>query len=392
MADPWLSIVGLGEDGPAGLPAASRTALAGAEVVFGGPRHLALAGAGDRGREWPVPFAIAPLLACRGRAVAALCSGDPFWFGAGSMLAEALEPGEWVAHPAPSAFQLAASRLGWRMEGTGCHGLHAAPFARLRPHLHEGARLICTLRDGGAAGELARWLTEQGFGASDLWILEALGGARERVRSTRAETFALHDAAAPVAMAILARGQGLSRAPGLRDALFAHDGPITKAPVRALTLSALGPRPGERLWDLGAGSGSVSVEWCLAGGRASAVERRADRAANVRANAAAFGVDHRLTVVEGPGLEALPALPPADAVFVGGGADAALMAALWDRLRPGARLVANAVTLETDALLSDLHARHGGTLLRIDLAQAAPLGRSRGWDAARTVTQWSAVR
>lgn len=392
MSDPWLTIIGMGEDGPAGLSNASRAVLAKAETVFGGPRHLALAGVGKRAQEWPLPFAIDPVLACRGRETVVLASGDPFWFGAGSILAEALEPHEWTAHSGISSFQIAVARLGWRMETVSCHGLHAAPFARLRPHLHDGARLICTLRDGAAAVELAAWLAAQSFGASDLWVMEALGGPRERIRHLRTDAVALAEVAAPVVIAIEARGLGLPRVAGLDDALFAHDGQITKAPIRAVTLAALAPRPGEVLWDLGAGSGSVSIEWCLAGGSACAVELRADRAANIRANAAAFGINHRLSVTKGASLDVLAGLPEPDAVFIGGGAEDALLDALWDRLRPGARLVVNSVTLETDSTLTARHARRGGALLRLDLAQAAPLGSMRGWQPARTVTQWSVAR
>lgn len=391
MTLPWLTLIGIGEDGA--LPPAARAALDAAEVVFGGPRHLALAGAGDRGRAWPVPFDAAPVLALRGRAVAVLASGDPFWHGAGGTLAPHLAPGEWVSHPAPSTFQWAANRLGWRIEDTLCLGLHAAPFARLVPLLHPGARIIATLRDGAAPAALAEWLTAQGWGDSRLHVLEALGGPRERLRHGTAGGFALDDVAAPVAVAIAAQGApGLPRAPGLPDDLFAHDGQITKARIRALTVSALAPRPGLHLWDLGAGSGSISVEFCLAGGRATAVEARADRCANIRANADAFGLTHRLRVVEGATPNATTALDPPDVVFVGGGCDDALLAHLWATLPPGTRLVVNAVTIGTEALLADWHARHGGELWRIDLAQATPLGRMQGWSPARPVVQWSVLR
>ena len=178
---PWLGIIGLGEDGPTGLCPASRAALDAAEIVFGGPRHLALAGVGARGRVWPVPFDLAPLLACRGRRVVVLASGDPFWFGAGGSIARHLGPGEWRCWPAPSTFSLAAARLGWRIEETACLGLHAAPFATALPHLAPGARLICLLRDAAAASGFRDWLDAQGFGGSTLWLLEALGGPRERV-------------------------------------------------------------------------------------------------------------------------------------------------------------------------------------------------------------------
>ncbi len=392
MSEPWVTIIGLGEDGLSGLPDASRAALAAAEIIFGGPRHLALVDAGDRGRAWPVPFMIAPVLACRGQKVVVLASGDPFWFGAGSSLTAHLGRDEWRVFPMASTFQLAAAALGWRMEETTCHGLHAAPFARLRPVLHKGHRAICLLRDGDAPKELAAWLTAQGF-AADLWVMQALGGARQRIRQTSAAGFDLGDVAAPVAVAVeITAGQGLSRASGLDDALFASDGQITKRPVRALTLSALAPRTGEVLWDIGAGSGSISVEWCLAGGRAVAFELRPDRAVNIRANAATFGVDHRLTCIEGPAAESLAAHPAPDAVFIGGGGNAALIDQLWDILPAGTRLVANGVTLETESLLASQHAQRGGSLLRIDLAQAAPLGRMRGWDAARPVVQWSVTR
>lgn len=392
MSEPWVSIIGLGEDGAAGLSDASRAALAAAEIIFGGPRHLALVAAGDRGRDWPVPFSIDPVLACRGRRVAVLASGDPFWHGAGGSLAAQLDRAEWRAFPAPSTFQLAAARLGWRMEEITYHGLHAAPFARLRPILTKGARAICLLRDGDAPKALAEWLLSQGFTA-DLVVLERLGGAQERIRQTTAETFDLTDTAAPVAVAVtVTSGKGLPRASGLPDALFAHDGQITKRPVRALTLSALAPHAGEVLWDIGAGSGSISVEWCLAGGQAIAFELRPDRAANIRENAARFGVEHRLQVIEGPAAELLAGRPAPDAVFIGGGGNAELIDALWALLPEGARLVANGVTLETESLLAAEQARRGGTLLRIDLATTAPLGRMRGWDAARPVVQWSVTR
>ena len=389
---PWLTLIGIGEDGLNGLTGASRDALDAAEIVFGGPRHLALAGVGARGRAWPVPFSTAPVLAARGRQVAVLASNDPFWFGAGGALVPDLAIGEWRSYPAPSTFALAANRLGWRLEETRCLGLHAAPYARLIADLAPGARLICTLRDGAAAGELAAWLVAQGFGGSRLWLLEALGGPRERVRQAQADAFDLTDIKAPVALAILAQGgPGLARVAGLPDAAFAHDGQITKAPVRALTLAALAPRPGQRLWDIGAGSGSISVEWCLAGGVATAIEARADRVANIRANIQGFGISHRMTVIEGSAPAALVGLAPPDAVFIGGGGNEALLGALWALLPKGVRLVANAVTLETESLLVAWQAQKGGHLMRIELAEAGPLGRMRGWVAGRPVVQWSVV-
>lgn len=385
----------MGEDGPSGLTDASRVALAGAEIVFGGPRHLALAGIdAGRARAWPLPFSVEPVLALRGRRVAVLASGDPFWHGAGGSLAAVLAPDEWRAYPVPSTFSRVAARLGWRLEEVACLGLHAAPFARLRPELASGARVICLLRDGPAVAALAVWLQGQGFGASDLWVMEALGGANERVRRTRADGPDLGEVRAPVAVAIVARGgRGLQRTPGLPEAAFAHDGQITRSPVRALTLAALAPRAGERLWDIGAGSGSVSVEWCLAAPRATAtaIEAKGARAANIRANAESFGLGERMQVVEGAAPAVLDGLARPDAVFIGGGADAALLERLCALLPAGTRLVGNGVTLETEALFADWAQRRGGTLLRIELAQAAALGRMRGWQPARPVVQWSVV-
>lgn len=376
-----------------GLSKASHAALAAADIVFGGPRHLALAEVGNRGQAWPVPFSVEPVLALRGRPVVVLASGDPFWFGAGSRLAAHLALDEFRTYPAPSTFSLAAARLGWRLEEVECFGLHAAPFTQLMPALVDGGRIICLLRDGLAAGALAEWLAAHGFGASRLHVLEALGGERERLRTMVADNYDLDDVAAPVAIAIEMIGMGgLPRTPGLPDNSFTHDGQITKAPVRALTFSALAPRRGELLWDIGAGSGSIAVEWCLAGGKAIAVETRADRAANIRANALAFGVTDRLGVIEGIAIDALTTLPLPAAVFIGGGANEALFAALWAMLPTGTRVVANAVTLETEALLASWHAKAGGSLLRIELANAAPLGAMRGWVPARPVVQWSTVR
>jgi precorrin-6B C5,15-methyltransferase / cobalt-precorrin-6B C5,C15-methyltransferase len=393
MDSPWLTMIGIGEDGLSGLTDASRKALAQAEIVFGGERHLALADVGARGRPWPVPFDASGVLDCRGRATVVLASGDPFWHGVGGLLAERLDRGEWTAHPAPSTFSLAAARLGWRLEAVTCLGLHAAPFESLVPHLVEGERFICLLRDGQAAIDLAKWLTANGWGLSQLWTLTALGGLRESVRPTQADSYAGDPAASLVAVALEARGHGgLPRSSGLADALFAHDGQITKRPIRALALSALAPRPGERLWDIGAGSGSISIEWALHGGITLAIEARGDRAANIRKNAAAFGVSSRIAVVEGTAPDALRGCPTPQAVFLGGGLDAAMFDGVWPLLPVNTRVVAHAVTLETEVLLSELHRRHGGELMRIEIAHAGELGRYRSWEPARPIVQWSVVK
>ncbi len=392
MGEAWLSIIGLNEDGLAGLTYASRQALDRAEIVFGAPRHLALAGVA--GRPWGVPFSVAPVLAERAKRVAVLASGDPFWHGAGGSLAGQLRPGEWVSYPAASTFQLAANRLGWRMEEVLCLGLHAAPLARLRPVLARGQKVICLLRDGAAVGELATYLMAQGFGGSSLHVLEALGGPRERIVKMAPEAMVLEAFSAPVAVAVECVGRGMPKVAGLPDDLFAHDGQITKRGIRALTLSALAPRGAEVLWDLGTGSGSVSIEFLLAalGSVAHAVEADAVRGARARANAEAFGLGHRWHLHLGKAVEVLAQLPVPDVVFVGGGASEDLLQGLWPLLPDGARLVMNGVTLETEALLYRWHGLRGGDLMRIDLAEAGALGSKRGWEASRPVVQWSVAK
>lgn len=397
-AKPWLTIIGIGEDGPAGLSAASRAAIAAADLVAGAPRHLALLGETTAETlAWPVPFAdgIPLLLAHRGRRVVMLASGDPFWFGAGTVVTRDLAPGEWVAHPAPSTFALAAARLGWPLEDTTCLGLHAAPLERLRPHLAPARRLLVLLRDGEAVADIGDYLRRAGFGASQLTVMEALGGPRERIRTLRSMDAVPADIAHPVAVAVAVAGDGavLPLASGRPDDWFLHDGQITKRAIRALTLSALAPRPGEMLWDIGTGSGSIAIEWLLAHPSTAAIGIEADetRAARARANAVALGAD-RLRIIEGRAPDALADLPDPQAVFIGGGLSSELLDDLWQRLSPGTRLVTNAVTLESESLLAHRHAAHGGTLLRLDLSLATPIGRRRGWRASHPIVQWSITR
>ena len=396
--DNWLTIVGMTEDGPEGLAPATRQLIEDAEIIMGTPRLLACLGpVSAEVVDWPAPFrdGIPKLLSFKGRRVVALASGDPFWFGAGRVLAERLERDEWRAIPGPSVFSLTAAHVGWGLEHVLCRGLHNSPFQRLRPDLAPGVRMIVTLRDGPAVGGLAAWLSDVGFGPTRMHVFEALGGPRERARSTVAETFDLPDVAHPVTVALEVDGPGpvIGAASGLDDALFDHDGQITKRPVRALTLSALAPCPGERLWDIGAGSGSVGIEWLLSTRtmQAVSIEARPERAACIRTNAERMGVDNRLQVVEGSAPDVLVGLPIPDAVFVGGGLNAKLLAWLEGNLEPGTRLVANAVTLETEALLVEASARLGGDLLKVELSEPAPLGRYRGWSASYPVVQWRVV-
>ncbi len=392
----WLSIVGIGEDGIEGLTPIARGLIQAAEIVFGGGRHLALAAPLIRGetRPWQNPFerSIEDVLAQRGREVCVLASGDPFIHGVGSVLLRYIDPRETVAVPAPSTFSLAAARLGWALPETTQLSLHARSLDLIRPHLQPGARVLALTSDGEGPAALARLLSEIGFGNSRLTVLEALGGPRERVRATTAADFDLGDVGPLNAVAIEVEASPgarvLTRAPGLPDALFEHDGQITKREIRAITLAALSPRRGELLWDVGAGAGSVAIEWMLADPsmRAIAIEARNDRASRIRRNAAAFGVPG-LEVVEGVAPAALEGLAQPDAIFIGGGARSVLDAAVR-ALRPGGRLVVNAVTIETEALLMARRATLGGDLTRVAIARVESIGGREGWRPALPVTQW----
>ncbi len=393
----WLSIVGIGEDGLDGLTPAARRLVEGAEIVFGGQRHLALAAPAIRGeaRPWPSPFDISAVLDHRGRRVCVLASGDPFHYGVGSLLAEAIPADEIVAIPAPSAFSLAAARLGWPLAETAMVSLHGRAIDRIVPHLQPGASILALTSDGEAPATIAAFLTEAGFGPSRIVVLEALGGPRERIRSTTAAGFDLDEIDPLNVLAItVAAGPGarvMPLVPGVADDTFEHDGQITKRPVRALTLSALAPRRGELLWDIGAGSGSIAIEWMLADRslRAVAVEADETRAERVARNALRLGASS-LLVLHGRAPAALAGLDTPDAIFLGCGAgDSAVVEAALAALRPGGRLVVNAVTVASEAALLALHAVLGGELMRIGIARAEPLGGETGWRPAMPLTQWA---
>ncbi len=403
MPDPaptrrWLSIVGIGEDGIEGLSAAARDLVTRADIVFGGERHLKLAAPlinGER-KPWPSPFsrAVEEVMAERGRQVCVLASGDPFFYGVGSVLAGHVAPEETVVVPAPSAFSLAAARMGWPLPESVLLSLHGRALDRIRPHLHPGARILALTSDGDGPAALARLLAESGFGSSQITVLESLGGDKERIRAATAVHFDLVGIAALNTVAIeVVAAQGariIAYTPGLADDLYEHDGQITKREVRAVTLSALSPLRGELLWDIGAGSGSVAIEWLLADPslRAIAVEARADRAHRIARNAAAFGVPG-LEVIEGAAPDALQNLPQPNAIFIGGGASApGMLDTAIEALKPCGRLVANAVTLETEAVLMARHADLGGALTRMAIARADSIGGKTGWRPALPVTQW----
>jgi precorrin-6Y C5,15-methyltransferase (decarboxylating) len=394
----WLTIIGIGEDGLAGLGKAARTALGEAEFVFGGARHLELATDAITGvpQPWrsPLSESIAAIVALKGRRVCVLASGDPFHFGIGATLSRHVDASQMQVFPQPSAFSLAAARLGWPLQEVVTLSLHGRPLDLVRPHLHPGARILALTSDENSPATLARLLTQAGFGISIITVLEALGGASETVRSQVAMQFDL-DAVDPlnicaISVVALPGARILPLTPGRADALFEHDGQITKREIRAITLAALAPRRGELLWDIGAGSGSVAIEWLLADSSLAAIAVEADpeRAARISRNAAACGVPG-LQSVTGSAPEALAGLAPPHAIFIGGGgSDPGVLDAAIAALRPGGRLVANGVTTQMEALLLARHAAQGGSLTRIGLTRAEAIGSMTGWRPAMPITQW----
>ncbi|RWO95024.1 MAG: precorrin-6y C5,15-methyltransferase (decarboxylating) subunit CbiE [Mesorhizobium sp.] len=398
----WLTIVGIGEDGVAGLGDEAKRLIAEAEFVFGGTRHLALVASFAKGeaRPWPTPFdaGMRDVLALAGKKVCVLASGDPFFHGVGVTLTRKVAAEEMRVIPAPSAMSLAAARLGWALHDIETISLHGRSLDLIRPLLHPGSRILALTSDGDAPAAIARLLTELDFGPSRLTILEALGGPNERLRSARADAFDLEKINPLNVLAIevdsTSEARILPLTSGLADHLFEHDGQITKREIRAITLSALAPRRGELLWDIGAGSGSVGIEWMLAhpSMRAIAVEVDPARAARIHRNASHCGVPG-LLVVEGSAPKALAKLDTPDAIFIGGGgSDTGVLAAAIKALRVGGRLVANAVTLEMEALLLARHTALGGDLTRIALSRVSPVGSMQAWRPAMPVTQWSWVK
>jgi precorrin-6Y C5,15-methyltransferase (decarboxylating) len=397
----WLAVVGIGEDGVDGLSPAARRLVAQAGFVVGGKRHLALAGPlSAETLVWPSPIenALDAIEARRGKPVCVLTSGDPFFFGVGAMLTRRFASDEMICVPAPSAFALAAARLGWSQQDCALLSLHGRPLEAVIPHLQPGARILALSWDDATPAKLAALLAARGMGRSKITVCEAMGGPRERVRATEARSFTLDDLAALNTIAlevIVDRGaRVLPRAPGLPDDWFEHDGQITKREIRAITLAQLAPGRGELLWDVGSGSSSVAIEWLLAdpANRAVAIETRHDRAARIARNALAFGVPS-LSVVTGEAPQALADLPAPDAIFIGGGASAPeMIERAIGALAPGGRLVVNAVTLETQAACADWRARHGGELTQIAVAHAEPVGRYSGWRAAMPIVQWRLVK
>jgi precorrin-6B C5,15-methyltransferase / cobalt-precorrin-6B C5,C15-methyltransferase len=399
--EPWLSVVGIGDDGLASLSPAARAVVDAGELLVGGRRQLALMAQGSAERlAWrrPLEATFADLEARRGRKVVVLASGDPMCFGVGVSLARRFAPEEMRVLPAPSAFSLVCARLGWARDEVECLSVHNRSPHVLRRHISPGAQLIVLGHDGGTPDLIAALLREQGYGPSRLWTFEHLGGSAERrVEGTAAAwpeaSFAALNTVA-IACAPGADATGWPCVPGLPDDAFESDGMLTRRDVRAATVARLAPLPGQRLWDVGAGSGAVAIEWlrALRHGEAVAIEREPERCARIERNAQRLGTPE-LVVTQGAAPAALEGLPPPDAIFLGGGlSEPGLLERCWQALPGGGRLVANAVTLEGEQALLAWRAKVGGELVRLMIARAEPVGRFDGWRAAMPVTQLAVTR
>lgn len=400
-SDRWLSIVGIGEDGLAGLSPTAAAVVARAELLVGGERHLAMVSeSGAERLAWPplLTGAVAEIEAARGRRVVVLASGDPFLWGVGVTLTRTIPAREIACYPAPSAFALAAARLGWAQQDCALISLHGRPFETLVPHIQPGGRILALSWDGSTPAKAAERLRAMGFGPSRLTVLECMGGPREAIRSATAETFDLTGIDPLNVLAIEAvpgpQARPLPLSAGLPDEFFENDGQLTKREIRAVTLSALQPLKGQLLWDIGLGAGSVAIEWLLRhpANRAIGIDENAERGARALANAVNLGTP-QLRIVHGAAPAALAGLEAPDAVFIGGGVgDPAVFEAAWAALKPGGRLVANAVTLESEQRLAQNFARHGGSLIRLSVERLVPVGAMHGWRPAMPVTQWSATK
>lgn len=400
---PWLHIVGIGEDGLEGLVPTARAVVEAAEVIIGGDRHHSLSDHVMAERvAWPSPFdaLIDTLQGYKGKRVVVLATGDPLWYSVGARIGRSIPPSEITYHPQLSAFQLAAARMGWSMPDVEMLTVHGRPVEQMIAFIQPDQRLLILTTGAQTPAQIAKFLTERGFGKSQMTVLAAMGGKDELRFDGLAESWA-HEVPAFNTLAVecvAAEDAALMpRVPGLADELFQHDGTMTKQEVRAVTLAKLMPMRGALLWDVGCGCGSVAVEWMRAArfSHAIGIEPRADRRLFAAQNAAALGAP-KLELVDGSVPAALDGLKSPDAIFIGGGLSRETFDACWQALRPLGRLVCNAVTLESEGLLIALHKEHGGQLVKLQVNRAEPIGGPdtglTGWRPLMPVTQWSLVK
>ncbi|MBD2300342.1 precorrin-6y C5,15-methyltransferase (decarboxylating) subunit CbiE [Nostoc sp. FACHB-190] len=398
----WLSIIGIGEDGLQGLSAIARSIIAQAEVIIGGDRHLAMLPSDDQRQKipWTSPFSasVAEIISRRGQQICILASGDPMCYGVGVTLTRHIPISEITIIPAPSAFSLACARLGWSLTEVETISLCGRPASLLQAYIYPQAKLLILSADKETPQIVAEILKNRGYGQSKMIVLERLGGIHERIIASTAAAWSETEIADLNTIAVECLADidvtALPRLPGLPDHAFHHDGQLTKREVRAITLSTLAPLPGELLWDVGAGCGSISIEWMRTHPRcrAIAIEQNSSRLQYIADNAAALGTPN-LEVIAGKSPPALQNLPTPDAIFIGGGVTAAgLFDICWTALPSGGRLVANVVTIEGEQTLFQWYEKVGGSFTRIAIQRAEPIGKFLGWRAMAPVTQWIAIK
>jgi precorrin-6B C5,15-methyltransferase / cobalt-precorrin-6B C5,C15-methyltransferase len=402
MTKKWLSVVGIGEDGLSGLSAIARSLVDLAEVIVGGSRHLAMLSPGDPREKitWskPITASINEILQRRGQSVCVLASGDPLCFGIGVTLRREIPITEMTIIPAPSAFSLACARLGWSLTEVETISLCSRPPALIQTIIYQGGRLLILSEGKDTPAVVADLLTKRGFGNSKITVLERMGGSQERILEGIAGSWTTTELADlnTIAVECIADTGAVSlpRLAGLPDDAYHHDGQLTKREVRSITLSTLAPIPGQLLWDVGAGCGSIAIEWMRSHPRcrAIAIEQNSTRLQYIADNAIALGTPN-LQIVAGSAPTVLRDLPQPDAIFIGGGATAeGLFDLCWEALPPGGRFVANAVTVESEQKLLQWQHQLGGELIRIAVQRAAPLGGFLGWKPMVPVTQWVVVK
>lgn len=399
----WLSVIGIGEDGLAGLSAIARSLVDAAEILVGGERHLAmLPELPDDQRSrliWtsPIESSIEKILSYRGSSVCVLASGDPMWFGIGTTLAKRISIDEITIIPSSSTFSLICSRLGWSMNEVETLSLCGRPASLLQSYIYPNAKLLILSSGKETPQIVGQILSDRHFGQSKINILEHLDGTKEHIISNMANQWHhLPEFADLNAIAVECipdhKAQILSRMVGLPDDAYHHDGQLTKREVRAITLSALAPNAGELLWDVGAGCGSIAIEWMRSHPRCQAIAIEKSRTHYIAENAIALGTPN-LKIIEGTAPDALKDLPIPDAIFIGGGATATdLFDTCWTSLRSQGRLVANVVTLEGEQKLFQWQQEFGGTLTQISIKRAEAIGSFLGWQPMRPVTQWKVIK
>ncbi|BAZ83855.1 precorrin-6y C5,15-methyltransferase (decarboxylating) subunit CbiE [Dolichospermum compactum] len=398
----WLSIIGIGEDGLTGLSPIAVSCLDKAKIVFGGERHLSMLPPDDNREKisWKSPFqtSITDIISRRGEAVCILASGDPLCYGVGATILKDIPISEITIIPAPSAFSLACSRLGWSLTEVETLSLCGRLVSLLQSYIYPGAKLLILSEGKNTPAHVAEILINRGYGNSRITVLEKMGSINESIITDIASNWQEENIAALntiVVECIADKGiVGLSRFPGLPDSAFHHDGQLTKREVRAVTLSSLAPLPGELLWDVGAGCGSISIEWLRSDRRcrAIAIEQNATRLNYIADNATALGTPN-LQIMAGKALEVIPNLPAPNAIFIGGGVTVPeILENCWNTLLPGGRMVVNVVTLEGEKRLYQWHEKVGGNFTRIAIQRAEPIGKFLGWKAMSPVTQWIGIK